>query len=50
MEKIIRLTVLACLCIFVSCAEVEEIDEYIPEVPETPEVVSTTSTSVSFAD
>lgn len=50
MEKIIRLTVLTCLCIFVSCAEVEEIDEDIPKVPETPEVVSTTSTSVSFAD
>ena len=49
MDKIFRITISICLCVFIGCAEVEETDIYVPEVPETPDVVKTTATTVSLS-
>lgn len=45
MDKIIRMTMSICLCVFIGCVEVEEADPYVPEVPENPCIIETTSTS-----
>lgn len=49
MDKIIKITMYLCLCLFVGCVEVEDVEIYTPEVPVTPDVMVTTSTSVTLS-
>ena len=49
MDKIIRMTMPICLCVFIGCVEVEEADPYVPEVPENPCIIETTSTSANIS-